>query len=353
MSITFSGNNVKLKITGLNVIIFVIAFSIFFKNNIVAQDVHFSQFLTTPIYLNPANTGTADEDTRFANNYRNQWSNIDVPFNTLYCSLDKKLSLFNQLFGIGGFIIHDQSSSYYLSTDKFVLSFSYSLFYKNNQFVIGIQPGLVNMYYNKGITFGSQFDPSSGSFNGNLPSGENNLNNKIYYFDLNTGFLWKTHIRTVIPVVGFSIGNLNRPVESFSTGSLGTRLPFKYIFHGQATIPINTKYDIVPCSMFGYTQGAREFLGGAVEGYYPQNFFMPVKKIYIINMFRVNPFLNVDALIIGAGMRFLKLDIAITHDINVSWLHNATNYNGAFEISLIYAGDANKAKNIVEPCYIY
>jgi type IX secretion system PorP/SprF family membrane protein len=308
--------------------------------------------MTTPIFTNPANTGTADDDTRFANNYRNQWSNIDVPFNTFYSSLDKKLFLFNQLFGIGGFIIHDQSSSYYLSTDKFALSFSYTMFYKNNQFVIGIQPGFANIYYNKGLTFGSQFDAGMERFNNNLPSGENNLNSNIYYFDLNMGFLWKTHIKTIVPEAGFSISHLNQPDVSFSTDIPGNKLPLKYIFHGQVTIPIDTKYDIVPCSMYGYTQGAREFLGGAIEGYYPLNFFVPVKKIYIINMFRVNPFLNIDALIIGAGVKFSRLDIGITHDINVSWLHNATNFNGAFEISLIYTG-GNKPKNIVEPCYIY
>jgi hypothetical protein len=105
--------------------------------------------------------------------------------------------------------------------------------------------------------------------------------------------------------------------------------------------------------MFGYTKGAREYLEGGIEGYYPENLFIPVKKIYIINMFRVNPFLNVDALIIGAGIRFFKFDIGITHDINVSSLHYATNFNGAFEISLIYTGGGNKPKNIVEPCFIY
>jgi type IX secretion system PorP/SprF family membrane protein len=352
MPISNSNNEQKLKFIGLNVIIFVIAFLFFFKNNILAQDVHFSQFLTTPIFINPANTGTSDEDTRFATNYRNQWSNIDVPFTTFYCSLDKKLFLFDQQFGIGGFIIHDQSSTY-LATDKFVLSLSYSRFYKNNLFVFGIQPGFVNKYYNNGLTFGSQFDASSERFNYNLPSGENNLNSNIYYFDLNMGFLWKTHIKTILPVAGFSISHLTRPVESFATGASGTRLPLKYLFHGQATIPIDSKYDVVPCFMFGYTRGAREFLGGAVEGYCPQNFFVPVKKIYIIDMFRVNPIINIDAFVIGAGVRFLALDIGITHDINVSSLHNATNFNGAFEISLLYTGGGNKPKNIVEPCFIY
>ena len=85
-----------LKFKCLNLIIIVFVASFFIKNTIYGQDIHFSQFLTTPILTNPANTGISDDNLRIANNYRNQWAKINVPFNTLYISLDKKLSLFNQ-----------------------------------------------------------------------------------------------------------------------------------------------------------------------------------------------------------------------------------------------------------------
>jgi type IX secretion system PorP/SprF family membrane protein len=342
-----------MKFKWLNIIIFVIAASFFFKNSILAQDVHFSQYFTTPLLVNPANTGVSGDDMRISNNYRNQWAKIDAPFNTFYFSLEKKLQVYHRQFGIGGSIIHDQSSSFNLTAEKFQLSLSYTRFYNNQQFVFGIQPGIVFKYYNSnGITFGSQFDPITGKFDPSLPSQENLLNDHMVYFDFNAGVLWQTLIKSMKPMAGFSIGHINRPTESFSASGSGSPLALKYTFHAQVEIPLNSRFDVTPCFLFGYTPGAREFVAGGIGGYSVNNFFIPVKKVYAINMYRINPVTNIDAIILGGGVKILSIDIGITYDINVSSLHNATNFQGAFEVSLVYSGGF-KPKPTIEPCIIY
>ncbi len=354
MSIYNLNNKVISKFTGLNVIIIVIVSLFFFRNSIYAQDIHFSQILSTPVITNPANTGIFDGQLRVTSDYRNQWASIGVPFNTFYTAIDKKLVISNQLIGIGGLILHDQSSGNSLTADKVFLSLSFSKFYKNHQFVIGIQPGLAYDHFSaNGITFGSQYDPANSRFDPNLPSQENNLLDNNYYFDLNIGFLWQAHIKNALPVAGISIEHINRPVESFMSNNDSSRMPIKYTFHSQITLPIIAKYDLTPCLLFSHTPGAREFLIGAVGGYSPDNFFIPVKKLYAINLYRLNPERNIDAIIIGGGVKFSKLDVGISYDINVSSLHQATNFNGAFEISLIYTGSGSSAKSVVEPCSIY
>ena len=354
MSIYNLNNKDISKFRGLNVIIIVIVSLFFFRNSIYAQDIHFSQILSTPVVTNPANTGIFDGQLRVTSDYRNQWANIGVPFNTFYTAIDKKLIISNQLFGIGGLVIHDQSSSSNLSADKMFLSLSYSRFYKNHQFVIGIQPGMVYKYFSaNGITFGSQFDPANSRFDPNLPSQENNLVDNRYYFDVNIGILWRAHIRNALPEAGFSISHINRPIESFTSDNDAYRLPLKYTFHAQINLPINAKYDLTPCFLFSHTPGAREFVIGAIGGYSPDNFFIPVKKLYALNLYRLNPERNIDAIIIGGGVKFSKLDVGISYDINVSSLHQATNFNGAFEISLIYTGAGSRPKSAVEPCNIY
>ena len=343
-----------LQFKGLNVIIIVLVSLFFFRNSIIAQDVHFSQLLSTPVLTNPANTGISDEQLRFATDYRNQWASIGIPYNTFYASLDNKLSIRNQLFGIGIAFVHDQSSGYSLSAEKTLLSVSYSMFYKNNQFVIGIQPSLVYKYFsNSGLTFGSQYDPYGRVFNQNLPSYENHLNDYMHYLDLNVGILWRANIKSLIPIAGFSISHFTRPMESFMNDSSGNHLHREFTFHGQLTIPVNQKYDVTPCFLFSYIPGARELLAGGIGGYNPGNFFIPVKKIYVINLYRINPARNIDAIIIGGGFKFLKFDLGISYDINVSSLSRATNFRGAFEVSLIYTGGARKTGNVVEPCFIY
>jgi type IX secretion system PorP/SprF family membrane protein len=347
---------------GLNVIIIVLVSLFFLRISIHAQDIHFSQILSTPVFTNPASTGMSNDQLRFATDYRNQWASLGIPFNTFYTSLDKQLSIKNQLFGIGIAFIHDQASGYSLSAEKTLLSFSYSIYHNNHQFAIGIQPGLVYKYFSKnGLTFGSQFDPQYDPqtnpygqvFNPNYPSNENHLNDYMNYFDLNIGVLWRANIKGVLPLAGFSISHIIRPMETFMNDSSGYRLPLKYTFHGKLTIPIDQKYDITPCYLFNYTSGAREFIAGGIGGYNPGSFFIPVKKIYVTNLYRINPDRNIDAIIIGGGFQFLKFDLGISYDINVSSLSKATNFRGAFEISLIYTGGERKNANLVEPCFIY
>src|SRR5688572_30936638 len=50
-----------------------------------AQDLHFSQFMNSPLTTNPANTGfIPDGDYRLGINYRNQWSSImAIPYKTM------------------------------------------------------------------------------------------------------------------------------------------------------------------------------------------------------------------------------------------------------------------------------
>jgi type IX secretion system PorP/SprF family membrane protein len=337
----------------LFLIILVVIVLFFQEIKLQAQDIHFSQFYTAPLLTNPANTGMSGEDLRIANNYRNQWAKIGVPFETISTSLDKRLIILNQSFGIGGLILHDQSSSFNLSSNEFLLSLSYSKIINNQQLTIGLQSGYVYRSYNlNGLTFGSQFDQSSQLFNATLPSLESRLDQDLHYFDLNVGIFWRTLIRDIMSSAGISVSHVNMPVETFSTSLSGTRLPMKLTFNSEVIVPINSKIDLTPCVLYSYTSGAHEFLLGSIGDYTFNRFVIPVKKLYAVSMFRLNPLRDIDAFIIGGGAEFMKFNLGITYDFNISPLHTVTNFNGAFEISLIYTGRRHAQKNANQPCYI-
>src|ERR1700756_906529 len=60
-----------------------------FAGAVHGQDVHFTQYFTSPLTLNPAMTGLVSEDLRFAANYRNQWSSVSAnPYITGTVSYD-------------------------------------------------------------------------------------------------------------------------------------------------------------------------------------------------------------------------------------------------------------------------
>ncbi len=325
---------------------------LFLFSNLHSQDIHFSQFYNSSIITNSANTGVSGKKIRFANVYRNQWSKIGVPYKTFCSSLDKKISIPGQNISIGGFFLHDQSSSYLLTTNELFLSVSYSKFFQNNQFTIGLQPGFAfKSFNNEGITFGAQYDAINQIYNSNLSSLEG-LSGSARYFDLNLGISWRTLIKEdIMPSAGLSISHLFRPEVSFS--SSGSNLPIQLTFTSQVNFPLNSKFDVTPCLLYTSIPGTNEFLLGSTGGMALNNRSVSAKKIYATTLFRINPISNIDALILGGGVKFLKFDLGITYDINVSPLSNVSGLNGAFEVSFIYTGENSNKMNGNQPCYIY
>ena len=60
---------------------------------LAAQDIHFSQYLNSPMNLGPGMTGVFGGDTRFTGNYRNQWSRVPVPYTTFSGVVENKFYL--------------------------------------------------------------------------------------------------------------------------------------------------------------------------------------------------------------------------------------------------------------------
>ncbi|MCV5244983.1 type IX secretion system membrane protein PorP/SprF, partial [Escherichia coli] len=56
-----------------------------------AQDIHYSQFYENAMVRNPALTGIFSGDYKAGVNYRQQWSNISVPFTTVLASAESRI----------------------------------------------------------------------------------------------------------------------------------------------------------------------------------------------------------------------------------------------------------------------
>jgi len=85
---------------------------------LVAQDIHYSQFNRSPIYINPALAGIFKGDVRFVGNYRSQWNKVPVNYQTFSGSVEKKFINTNQknsLFSAGLLFNHDEALVYLLA----------------------------------------------------------------------------------------------------------------------------------------------------------------------------------------------------------------------------------------------
>ena len=107
----------------------------------VAQDMHFTQFYSSPLYLNPAFTG-ANVCSRVALTYRNQWPGISTAYKSYLFSADHYLDKYH--LGIGLLLGNDEAGTGQLRTTIVVPSVAYEARLNKTIAVrLGVQPGIV------------------------------------------------------------------------------------------------------------------------------------------------------------------------------------------------------------------
>ena len=128
----------------LYVLIFIL---LVMTSTVPAQDIHYTQFYASPLNLNPAGAGVFYGDYRFAANYRNQWSALGTPFNSMSLSYDMKLfkrQLDGNYIGVGLLINNDKAgdAKFGIMQANLAVSFNKSLNADQNHFIsVGMQYG--------------------------------------------------------------------------------------------------------------------------------------------------------------------------------------------------------------------
>lgn len=300
-----------------------------------AQDIHFSQYNTSPQNLNPAQTGLFDGDWRFVGNYRTQWSAIPVPYKTFSVSTDTRLKtkLENDVPAAGLIVNTDKAGDSKFTTTQVAISASFvkRLNSDSTNFIsIGFQPGITSKSFDiNALTFDNQFDGDA--YNAALPSGENFPKTRITYFDLGTGlaYLWRKNARTYVNA-GVSALHVNRPKQSFFNND-AIRLDIKWNASAIAELPVTPQIGVLPSFMYQRQGKFNETLLGAFGKYYLKPVNGMNTSVSIGAFYRLK-----DAFILAAGMEFRNVNLGISYDVNTSKLIAATNRRGGFEISLIY-----------------
>ena len=166
-----------------------------------AQDIHFSQFFSAPLVLNPALTGQTDGELRFTSHYRNQWTAISPKdYTTFAASLDAPVSEKDFFAGVNFF--NDRSGDSRMGTNAMYASFATTVQVdKKNTLSLGIQPGWAQRSIDVSRnTWDSQYDGEM--FNSSLPTGENIAPASFSYFDIASGFYWKSELNKKINLHG-------------------------------------------------------------------------------------------------------------------------------------------------------
>jgi type IX secretion system PorP/SprF family membrane protein len=260
------------------------------KGTLHAQDIHSSQFWTTPLLQNPALAGATDK-LQANLNYKNEWNSVASPFKTYNLSVDMQLKKKEEAKGFfaGGIAIYsDKAGDINMKSTEGMISAAYHLFLnKRNTLGAGVMGGFAQRTINDASLQwmnqynGSAYDPS-------LPTGEPSRSTSYYYADLGAGVNWTykkredyiTDDNQVRANVGVSVFHPHQPDYSFY--SAGEKLYMKIITHGNLLYEFkNTNTAILPGYMFSWQGSATELLFGSLCRYSIRNNSKYISNIHM------------------------------------------------------------------------
>src|SRR6266496_4693961 len=305
-----------------------------------AQDLHFSQFMNSPLLTNPANTGFIPQaDYRLGINYRNQWSAImTVPYKTMSAFGDVQVfrnRIETGWMGLGGVILHDVAGSGNLTSTKVYGSVAYHQMINAGSLVsAGFNIGWANKQINvTNLKFPDQYDGKF--FDNHLPTGVALTANNINYLDLQAGVNYAYFPTDKVYVnAGFSAMHVNRPRESFfdqQSSGVDNRVPVRYTGFLNGSFKVNDDWIINPNIYFSEQAKASEIVGG-VNAHY--NLSGEAGSELIGGLY----YRYKDAIIPMLGLVYKDYTFTFTYDVTTSTLSNYNNGRGAFEFSLIKDG---------------
>lgn len=304
------------------------------------QDIHFSQFWTSPLNINPALVGMFDGDMRLANNYRSQWSSVTAnPYTTMAASADFPVlrNYKNDNFmGVGVGFVRDQAGDTRFTSSQYSIAFSYIAQLNREQYLsFGLQTGLMQRAISgANISWGNQWDGAY--FDPTLPSGENFAAESVSLIDFNFGMNWFYEANDYSKVfAGASVHHLGAPLVSFQSAE--EKLLRKLILHGGAELMVeNTNIVFMPNFMVK-RQGPNAVydLGSDVK-------YVLQEKSQITNFNDETSiafgayYRALDAVYLLTAFNWKGLTVGFSYDLNTSGLTVASDGLGGMEAMIMY-----------------
>lgn len=317
------------------------------SERVLAQDIHFSQFYENAILRNPALTGIFSGDYKAGVNYRTQWSNISVPFQTMLASAETRIVMNPEVgdylsFGVSA--TYDKAGSINFNSLRVYPAINYNkaLEDQHNSYIsVGFAGGFIQRSFDiTKATFSTQFS-TSGGYDPLALSGENLNNTVLQNYDLGAGMSLNSSVgpaNNVNYYIGVAAYHLNKPKESFKEYDELIRLSTKWMANMGVKANFTDQYALT--MHFNYTaQGQyRELMAGGLASWRTNPEFNTSFAIYGGLFLRLN-----DAIIPTVKLDYNNYSVTVSYDINTSSLRPASNGIGGFELSLFVRGNYAKS----------
>lgn len=321
-----------------------------------AQDPQFSQFYASPLYLNPALTGSTDR-ARVGVNFRNQWPSLTHSFTTTSAYLDYFSKAAES--GIGVIVTEHKESFLNYKSSEIGLLYSYKLQISEG---LIMRTGMQFSYFNKNLNFeelifGNQIDIDNGQVIG--PSGEVfDRGANVDFFSASAGTL----IYTRDTWIGFSIHHINRPNQSFVGAD--SRLARKFSIHAGhklmfdkgkrlRTVSYQFQERSATFAMNYKSQGGFNQLDAGVQLYFQPLLIgawyrgIPIQSVNTIS--------KNESIIALVGLELNQdLSFGYSYDFTVSQLAGSTGGAHEFSLTLAFGKIVKRTRrDTILPCFKY
>jgi type IX secretion system PorP/SprF family membrane protein len=320
----------------------VVAVAVMQSQQAAAQaDIHFSQFYETSILRNPALTGVFSDDYKVGVYGRSQWSSITNPYSTALITAETHFAVSEMSenffsFGLLGYVDKAGSIDQKITTFYPAVNFNKSLNSAHNSFLsVGFTGGYVQYSFDPNkATFNNQY--LNGKFNAANPTLENLPAAKMSLWDLGAGINYNTSTgpdNNVAFIAGVSAYHFTQPKFSYYQTSgitenmrLNANVTMNYVVNDNVSFQLHGNY-----AMQGTYQ---EIMMGGLANY-TRNINMTTTLVATGGVF----YRYGDAVIPVVKVRYNRLALGISYDVNTSSLKEASNLQGGTEVTLFITGD--------------
>lgn len=301
-----------------------------------AQEPNFSQFIASPLSINPALAGTSGADWRTISNIRRQWIGNISPYSTQTISIDGILKNLNDqsYFGLGGMVLAERAMDGLYKSNFVNINASYHQALDDNGNGISAALGVVNNGTRidlGGLTFDQQL--SSSGFNQALPSLETNVGNSISFTSATAGLLYTYDAEFSFLNLGISGYRFIKTKRSLMSDP-SKKISPRYTAHADFGTVINETISASFSALHLLQDGMSVTSLGAIMGIQHGAGSFDENKVKMVNFglyYRVN-----DAIAPYVGYVFNGFQFGLSYDVNASSSKSgAVNYKSV-ELSFIY-----------------
>ncbi|MCB0696541.1 MAG: PorP/SprF family type IX secretion system membrane protein [Chitinophagaceae bacterium] len=315
---------------------------LFCSCQLLAQDIHFSQFYETSILRNPSFTGIFTGDYKVGVVYRSQWSSISKPYQTGVVNAETRIpvrGMNNDFVSIGLLAYYDKAGSVSLQTLTLypALNYNKSLSSEKNTYLsVGFTGGFIQRSFDPSkATFDNQYQ--NGRYDPSYATGESFTQPSFNQLDMGAGFSFNTttgqdnNINIVLGAAGY---HFSRPKYSFFNDR-NINIAMRLNLSAGLSVQASEKFSYQLHANY-MSQGAyNELIAGGLLGW---NKTEPSSSTIMFSIFGGIFYRFRDAIIPTVKVRYHDLSFGMSYDANVSKLTAASNLRGGYELTIVKTG---------------